>query len=325
MVRDLRRKIIGRRILDVWTDWPKYFKPHYSLATFKKHVLRKKIEGVERRGKNILIHLSDPSTQLPRHGSGQVGTGDHLLLIHLKMTGHPLVGEWQMAPRHSSLDTARDKSGQANRKWVPVSRSKLMADPKNGFIRLILFLDGPKNSSMLALSDLRRFAKVLCGPKEEILNLPDLKGLGPEALAVNFREFSDRFKGKRGKIKQVLMDQGFVVGIGNIYSDEILYKAKIHPASRVEKLEEKHLKAIFKAMREILNKGIKFRGTSSDDFRDTAGKKGEYGKLILVYQKTGQKCPKGSLDNARDKHIIQRMKIGGRSAHFCLECQEFIK
>ncbi|MFA6354541.1 MAG: bifunctional DNA-formamidopyrimidine glycosylase/DNA-(apurinic or apyrimidinic site) lyase [Candidatus Paceibacterota bacterium] len=284
VVRDLRLKIIGRRILDVWTDWPKYFKPHYSLATFKKHVLRKKIEGVERRGKNILIHLSDK----------------HLLLIHLKMTGHPLVGKWQIA----------------NRKWIPVSKSKLMADPKNGFIRLILFLDGPKNSNMLALSDLRRFAKVLCGPKEEIFNLPDLKGLGPEALVINFREFSDRFEGKRGKIKQVLMDQSFVVGIGNIYSDEVLYKAKIHPASRVEKLKEKHLKAIFKAMREILNKGIKFRGTSSDDFRDTAGKKGEYGKVILVYQKTGQKCPK--------KHIIQRMKIGGRSAHFCSKCQELI-
>src|SRR3989344_8478182 len=89
------------------------------------------------------------------------------------------------------------------------------------------------------------------------------------------------------------MDQQFVVGIGNIYSDEILYVAKIHPLSRVEKLKEVHIKALYSAMRKILVKGIKMRGTSSDDFRDTYGKKGNYGSVILTYQKTGEVCRRG--------------------------------
>ena len=287
VVRDLKKRVLGRRILDVWTDWPKYFKPHGSLSVFKRHVLKKRIVGVERRGKNILLHLSD----------------SHLLLIHQKMTGHLLIGKW-------SFDSAQDKQ-----RWKPVGDSKEMNDPKNGFIRLIFFLDS-KKYPMLALSDMRRFAKVLCGPKEEILNLPDLKNLGPEALQVSFKEFRDRFRNRKGKIKQVLMDQKLIVGIGNIYSDEILYAAKIHPLSRVEKLKEPNFKILYSAMKRILQKGVKMRGTSSDDFRDTYGKKGNYGKVILMYQRHGKKCQKG--------HLIHRIRVAQRSAHFCPICQKLV-
>lgn len=283
VVRDLQKRVVGRRILDVWTDWPKYFKG-VSLAQFKKYVAGKKILGVSRRGKNILMELSD----------------SHLILVHQKMTGHLLLGSWRL-----------DVGG-----WKPVGNSSEMRDPKNGFIRLIFFLDS-KKFPMLALSDLRRFAKVLCGPKDKILNLPDLKNLGPEALEISYQEFRDKFKVKKGKIKQVLMDQQFIVGIGNIYSDEILYVAKIHPLSRVEKLREQHIKALYSAMKKILEKGIKMRGTSSDDFRDTYGKKGNYGNVILVYQRTGEKCRRG--------HVIRRLKLGGRSAHFCPTCQRLIE
>ena len=296
VVKDLKRRVVGRRILDVWTDWPKYFKPirqaqgKGTLAEFKKHVIGKKILGVSRRGKNILIEMSD----------------SHLILVHQKMTGHLLLGSWK-------LEVGR---------WVSIGKSKEMKDPKNGFIRLIFFLDKGKSprqargESMLALSDMRRFAKVLCGPKEKILNLPDLKNLGPEVLEIPYKDFRELFKTKRGKIKQVLMDQQFVVGIGNIYSDEILYVAKIHPLSRVEKLKEVHIKALYSAMRKILVKGIKMRGTSSDDFRDTYGKKGNYGSVILTYQRHGQKCARG--------HVIHRVKVAQRSAHFCPVCQKLI-
>jgi len=282
VVRDLRKRVVGRRILGVWTDWPKYFRGT-SLKVFKRHVKNKKIIGVTRRGKNILIEIS----------------GGYLILVHLKMTGHLLAGTWE---KRSAV-------------WYPTGNAKEMEDPKNGFIRLIFFLDS-KEYPMLALSDLRRFAKVVCGPKEKILNSPDLKGLGQEALEISYKEFRDKFKVKRGKIKQVLLDQSFVVGIGNIYSDEILYVAKIHPLSRVEKLEEAHLKALYSAIRSILEKGIKMRGTSSDDFRDTYGKKGNYGSVILTYQRHGQKCAKG--------HIIHRAKVAQRSAHFCPTCQRLV-
>ena len=290
VVRDLKKRVVGRRILDVWTDWPKYFKPirraqgEGTLREFRRHVVGEKILGVSRRGKNILIEISN----------------GHLILVHLKMTGHLLAGKWQ----------------SANGKWVTIGNSNEMRDPKNGFIRLIFFLDS-KQYPMLALSDMRRFAKVLCGPKDKILNLPDLKDLGPEALEISYKDFRDLFKNKKGNIKQVLMDQKFVVGIGNIYSDEILYTAKIHPLSRVEKLKELQIKVIYAAMKKILEKGIKMRGTSSDDFRDTYGKKGNYGNVILTYQRHGEKCAKG--------HLIHRIEVGQRSAHFCPVCQKLIQ
>ncbi len=283
MVRDLKKRVLGRRILGVWTDWPKYFRG-MSLGQIKKQVVGKKITEVSRRGKNILVSLSDR----------------HMLLVHQKMTGHLLLGSWRL-----------DVGG-----WKSEESSKEMSDPKNGFIRLIFYLDS-KKYPMLALSDLRRFAKVLCGPKERIFNLPDLKNLGPEALEISYREFRDKFKVKKGKIKQVLMDQSFVVGIGNIYSDEILYAAKIHPLSRVEKLKEPQIRVLYSAMKKILEKAVKMRGTSSDDFRDTYGRKGSYGSVILTYQRHGQKCARG--------HLIHRIKVAQRSAHFCPVCQKLIQ
>ena len=132
----------------------------------------------------------------------------------------------------------------------------------------------------------------------------------------DYKVFRDKFRVKKGKVKQVLMDQQFIVGIGNIYSDEILYTAKIHPLSRVEKLKEPHIKAIYAAIKKILEKGIKMRGTSIDDFRDTYGKKGNYGNVLLVYQRTGKKCPHG--------HLIHRIKVAQRSAHFCPTCQRLV-
>ncbi len=113
------------------------------------------------------------------------------------------------------------------------------------------------------------------------------------------------------------MDQSFIVGIGNIYSDEILYKAKIHPLSRVEKLKASQFRVLYLFIRKILKKAIKLRGTSIDDFRDTAGRKGKYGEVIMVYQKKGQKCPQG--------HVIKRIKLGGRSGHFCPVEQKLYK
>ena len=310
IVRGLNQKVRGLTIRDVWSDWPKYFKPHKSLAKFKKHVVGKKIVKATRRGKNILIELLG----LPRREQGKAG--GHLLLIHQKMTGHLLVGKWQ----HNKGGDGRTRtSGHwQSREPGPLS------DPINDFIHLMFFLS---NGQQLALSDVRKFAKVLCASKVEILKSEDLASLGPEPLegSFTFLKFKNLFRRnpltgsgpKQGKIKQVLMDQNFIAGIGNIYSDDILYDSKIHPLSRVEKLKEAQIQALYKSIKKILKKAVALRGTSIDDFRDTSGKKGKYTEVRLVYQKTGQKCPKG--------HTIERIKLGGRSAHFCLAEQKLYK
>ncbi len=302
IARGLNRKLKGRKITGLWTDWPKYFKRPVGEAAFRRHVVGKRITGVSRRAKNVFIHLSD----------------DHLLLVHQKMTGHLMVGNWRKTASGKNLPPKGAPSEPENwrgQKWIPVAPlSSPLWDPMNRFIRLIFFLSDGK---MLALSDLRRFAKVVCGPAEEILASRDIKRLGPEPLdkSFTFRKFRELFRGKRGRIKQVLMDQNFISGIGNIYADEVLWSAKIHPLRRVEDLKEKELKTIFRAIKAILKKALRLRGTSIDDYRDSEGRRGGYDKVRYVYQREGEPCPRCGAK-------IRRIKIGGRSAHFCPKCQK---
>ncbi len=292
IVDDLKKKIIGRKITDIWTDWPKYFRA-LDEKGFRKYIIGKKITGIARRGKNILFDLSDK----------------HLLLIHQKLSGHLLVGRWIKTPKNIKLH----QIWQAQ-KWIPNPTKGSTMDPMNRFIRLIFFFD---NGEMLALSDLRRFAKVLCGKREEILDLPDLKNLGPEPLdkKFTFKKFEGLFQKKKGKIKQVLLDQNFISGIGNIYSDEILWLAKIHPLARAENLKEKELKMLYRATKKILKKALKLRGSSIDDYRDAFGRRGKYDLVLYVYQREGKSCKRCGAK-------IQRLKINSRSAHFCPKCQK---
>ena len=300
---DLNKKVLGRKIIKVWLDWPKLInllenkkgalklikKP--ALKDFEKLIKGRKIIKAHRRAKNILIDLS----------------GDHMMLVHQKMTGHLLIGKWKIV----------------DGKTVVIEPKSIASDPYNRFVHVIFYLS---DGNMLALSDMRKFAKIILGKKEDLENLPELKELGPEPLDKNFN--FEKFKAviqpgskptlrqARGKkIKQVLMDQKVISGIGNIYSDDILWLAKINPFKPANKISEDKLKDLFKAIRTILNKAIKLRGSSISDFRDTSGKKGGYGNAMLAYQREGEKCFRN------DGGIIVRKKIGGRSAHFCPICQ----
>lgn len=106
------------------------------------------------------------------------------------------------------------------------------------------------------------------------------------------------------------MDQKLIAGIGNIYADEILWEAKIHPLTAANKLDEKETSALYTAIRKILTEAVKLRGTSTSDYRDTEGKKGRYGDIRRVYRRTGLPCP-------RDGEKIKRITVGGRGTHFC--------
>ncbi|MEK7629988.1 MAG: bifunctional DNA-formamidopyrimidine glycosylase/DNA-(apurinic or apyrimidinic site) lyase [Patescibacteria group bacterium] len=293
IVQGLNRKLKNRKIVDLWTDWPKYFKLPKGEKNFRRCIIGKKIISVERRAKNVLIYLSD----------------NYLMLVHQKMSGHLMVGHWQKIVSADNLP--ENWQGQ---KWRPVKFSGPFTDPMNRFIRLIFYLD---DGRMLALSDLRRFAKVLCASKSIIFNLPEIKKLGPEPLDKNFtyKKFREPFFSKGGKIKQLLMDQTFISGIGNIYADEILWASKIHPLRTIASLKEENFRELYRTTQSILKKAVRLRGTSIDDYRDATGQKGDYGKMLLAYHHDGEPCK-------RCGAIIKRMKIGGRSAHFCPRCQK---
>ncbi|MBU0546595.1 MAG: bifunctional DNA-formamidopyrimidine glycosylase/DNA-(apurinic or apyrimidinic site) lyase [Patescibacteria group bacterium] len=277
-VRDLKKEILKRIFFTFWTDSPKMVKKFDSISQFKKELYKRKIENVWRRGKNILFQLS----------------GNKTLLIHQKISGHLLLGKWK-----------REKGS-----WVS---SGALADRVNSFIHLIFIFD---NDQMLALSDPRKFAKVELWDTDKFLQSEFLQKLGPEPLEENFTlgKFKQIIKNKKGKIKQVLMNQEIIAGIGNIYSDEILFKAKINPLRKANELKEKELKQIYLAIKTILKQAIKLKGDSFSDYRTITGEKGRFQEKNEVYKKDGQKCP-------RCQKIIKKIKIGGRSAHYCSHCQ----
>lgn len=111
------------------------------------------------------------------------------------------------------------------------------------------------------------------------------------------------------------MDQKLISGIGNIYSDEILWQAKISPLRKANSLKEKEIKVIYQKIKVVLKEAIKLQGTSIVDYRKPDGAKGKMDKFLKVYRKEGQKCP-------RCQGIIKRVVINGRSAHFCPKCQK---
>lgn len=282
IVDDLSRKVKGLIITNIWTDWPKQFKRSPGgFETFKKIIKGRKIDKVQRIGKNIIFDLS----------------GGKKMLIHQKMTGHLLIGKWKMG----------------NGKWIAEEKG-FLNEKVNNYIHVMFRLS---NGRMMGLSDLRKFAKILVVDQKDFKNLEDVKEIGPDPLRPDFtfEKFKNIVSKKRSIIKKVLMDQNVVSGIGNIYADDILFVARVHPLKRVEKLSDKELRAVFDAIKKILKKAIKLRGTSTSDYRDTAGKKGGYGDVRLVYQREGEKCPRGN-------GIIKRIKIGSRSAHFCPVCQK---
>lgn len=281
IVRDLNKKILNRVFIDVWTDWKKMIKKPKAFGNFKKEIKRRKIKKIKRRGKNILFELS----------------GGKTILIHQKLTGHLLLGNWK----------------KKDNVWKPVSPGPLQ-DPMNRFLHLIFWLD---NGKQLALSDLRKFAKVELWDSQELAESKEFKSLGPEPLekSFDFRKFKATLKGKKGKIKQVLMDQAVISGIGNIYSDEILLEARIHPFREVSKLTQGELKRIYRSTKKILQEAVKLRGESISDFRDLQGEKGYFDKMRKVYRREGEKCRYCTTK-------IKRVKLGGRSAHFCPTCQK---
>lgn len=169
------------------------------------------------------------------------------------------------------------------------------------------FDDGTK----LVFNDVRKF-----GWWKKVKNSKPIEdSFGPESLDISLASLKDIFKKKpNSKIKLLLMDQKAIAGIGNIYSDEILFASRVHPLRLVKTLKEEEIKRIHQNIKKILKKAIKRQGSSVEHYVDARGKKGSYAKEHKVYQKEGQKCFScGS--------IIKRIKLSGRSVRFCPVCQ----
>jgi formamidopyrimidine-DNA glycosylase len=293
-VQGLHETVIGKTITSLWSDLPT--KNHVrkneikNLAfwnDFQKKVHGATIVSVERRGKNILIHLGNSYT----------------LLIHMKMTGHLMVGNYR---------PGRKTDGKTEHDWKWWGDTEHLQDPFNRFIHFVAtFSDG----TSLAFCDARKFGTVTVVPTKNIHESSHLKNLGPDAVmdTITLELFISRLM-KRSKkaIKTVLLDQTLITGIGNIYSDEMLWLAGIHPKRTPQSLSHTEWKKLWQSMRPVLEQGINFGGDSTSDYRNVFGKAGEFHHAHNAYRKTGKPCTKKSC-----KGKIERIVQDGRSAHFC--------
>jgi len=178
-------------------------------------------------------------------------------------------------------------------------------------------LSGEEDEVELHFNDVRLFGNVwLLEDVRDIekLDVPGLKDLGPDALGITLVQFEDSMRSKRA-VKAVLLDQTKIAGVGNIYADEACFCAGVHPAQKGISLSEEQRGKLWLAVKTVLKQGIRYRGSSTSDYTTTDGSEGSYQQYHRVYQKTGEKC-------VQCNTLIERIKLAGRSTHFCPTCQK---
>jgi formamidopyrimidine-DNA glycosylase len=164
----------------------------------------------------------------------------------------------------------------------------------------------------LRYTDIRRFGRILLVPKSRIAEFRD--HLGAEPLEITLEDFRARFGSRRARVKALLLDQRVLRGVGNIYADECLFRARIHPARIASNLTKAQLTVLYKSVREILIAAIRLRGSSISDYVDSDGNRGEFQLRHRVYQREGKPC-------FRCREKIRRVIVAGRSSHYCPRCQ----
>lgn len=275
----LRPLLIGLRIQSETHDWPKGF-PN-APTDVNAFLVGATVTDVRRRAKVLLIDLSTK----------------YSLVIHLKMTG-------QLVLRGKRVAFG---AGHPN--------DSLVGDLPDTSTRVTLtFTDG----SHLYFNDQRKFGWMRLMPTAEVMQLDFFKKVGPEPLAADFTpdDFIDRLHRRPNSgVKAVLLDQTVVAGIGNIYADESLWGAKIHPSTLVKNIPEARLKKLYTALRDVLQLSIQKGGSTDRNYVNHEGKRGSYLSFAHVFRREGKPCP-------RCGTTIIKLRVAGRGTHMCPFCQQ---
>lgn len=278
----LAKLLPGKVVKDVWYDWDKSF-PN-APADVAKFLVGSKIQKVRRRAKVLIVELS----------------GGWALIIHLKMTGQLVfVGKNQ---RFGAGHPGKDLVGK-----LPAKSTRVILD----------FTDGSK----LFFNDQRKFGWVRLMPAVEIPEIDFFKKVGPEPLDADFTVdiFIERImRRKNTSIKAALLDQSVVAGVGNIYADESLWGAKIHPATLVGKVPKTKLVTLYNSLRDVLALSIQKGGSTDKNYVDAQGRKGSYLSFANVFRRQGQPCPHCGTP-------IQKIRVAGRGTHICPREQKVAK
>lgn len=306
--RGLHSLIVGRKVAKVTHDNPKSFPNAASDVT--QFLIGATVTDVRRRAKVLLIDLSSHYT----------------LVVHLKMTGQMVyIGE-KCGPRHSlpvdgfapDQDRAADIHGlrsSETRFGAGHPNDSLIGELPDKTTRVtIAFSDG----SHLYFNDQRKFGWMRLMPTVEVPSIDFMRKVGPEPLADSFTvsEFAGRFARRaRTNIKAALLDQTVVAGVGNIYADESLWAAKIHPKRPVGSISPAEFSVLYAELRKILNLAIEKGGSTDKNYVNAEGKRGSYMDFANVFRREGQACP-------RCGATIIKTKVAGRGTHICPVCQK---
>lgn len=267
VVRTLRTTLVGQKIVGVNIFRTEVVKEPEA-KSFSSLLAGRKITALSRRGKFILLSLS----------------GDHVLVIHLRMTGRLVVAEKEEErPPHTHVVVTLD--------------------------------DGRE----LRFIDPRRFGGLWLVPAAELTTFPPLAALGVEPLGKEFTVsyLQEVLRSRRAPVKAVLLNQSLLAGLGNIYADEALHRAGIHPARPACSLTAEEAESLHRAIRNVLKEGIAHRGTTFRDYVDGEGKKGGFQNFLRVYGRAGEPCLTCGTP-------VAKMKICGRTTSYCPACQPYL-
>lgn len=276
--RGLQGLIVNRTVKKVHHDTPKSF-PNTD-ADVNNFLLGATITGVRRRAKVLLIDLST----------------EYTLVIHLKMTG-------QLVFRAAGVAFG---AGHPN--------DSLIGELPDRSTRVTLTFS---DESRLYFNDQRKFGWVRLMPTIEVPNIDFMKKVGPEPLEADFtaEEFAQRFeRRKKSPIKAALLDQTVIAGVGNIYADESLWGAKLHPQTLVGNITKNQFKKLYSEVRDVMNLSIEKGGSTDRNYVNAEGRRGSYIDFARVFRREGQPCP-------RCGTTIVKFRAAGRGTHICPKCQ----
>lgn len=287
--RELGKALVGRKIKSAKVLWPKAVLP-LSIKVFEKEIVGKIIKSANRQAKILIIDF----------------TGSTALAIHLKMTGQLI---WR--PRTPLGGSLRGVLGRPISGGHPDDQMNERQPSK--YTRIIFeFTDG----SHLYFNDLRKFGWVRLVDDTQLKDLTKHVGIEPLSQLFTAQALIDIFKRYPNRtIKQILMDQKLIAGIGNIYADESCFRAKLLPTRKSAKLKPAQIKKLRDSIIAVLKLSIQKKGTSSRNYRRSDGSPGGFVPHLYVYGRAGEPCKVCG-------RPIQKIKHNGRGTHFCKYCQK---
>lgn len=276
--RGLQDLIVGKTIRAVTHDTPKAF-PNVA-SDVEQFMIGAHITSIRRRAKVLLIDLSS----------------EYTLVTHLKMTGQLVfVGEQRFGAGHPNDSLINDLPDKSTRITIE-------------------FEDG----THLFFNDQRKFGWMKLYPSVEVVNINFMQKVGPEPLEDDFTAeiFWERLQRRKNTtIKAAILDQTVLAGVGNIYADEGLWGAQIHPASRVRDVPSEKITALHREIREVMTLAIEKGGSSNSTYINAEGKKGSYMDFARAFRRDGQPCPR------HPDVVIEKLRVAGRGTHICPVCQ----